>query len=205
MDRATAKFLAPSPHQRRRSRTRAPDCAGRDCLAGTRSRAALGGCPGSAPVAPKRGFLSPAGARLRQKRRRASRGSRVALSDCDRAPSSRTWSSNCPPRQTKETQPRTVRCYDDHLRTPPAPVTKRNTPRAKASPVLFARRAAPLFSPLKLGVGFGKSRFRTIQVYPKSAARKHAQALALSKPHISRHWRQKAFPGSVENGKACRA
>ena len=45
-------------------------------------------------------------------------------------------------------------------------------------------------------------RFRTIQVCPKSAARKHSQALALSKPHISRHWRQKTFPGSVENGRA---
>ena len=49
------------------------------------------------------------------------------------------------------------------------------------------------------------SRFRTIQVYPKSAARKHAQALALSNAHISRLWRQRAFSESVKTGKACRA
>src|SRR6516162_9057614 len=33
---------------------------------------------------------------------------------------------------------------------------------------------------------------------PQSAARKHAQALALSNGHISRHWRQRAFSGSVK-------
>ena len=43
-------------------------------------------------------------------------------------------------------------------------------------------------------------RFRTIQVCPKSAARKHAQALALSKGHIPRLWPQKAFSGSVKTG-----
>jgi hypothetical protein len=41
-------------------------------------------------------------------------------------------------------------------------------------------------------------RFRTFQVYPKSAARKHAQRLALSIGHIPRLWQQKAFSGSVD-------
>jgi hypothetical protein len=36
------------------------------------------------------------------------------------------------------------------------------------------------------GAGGLAARFRTIQVCPKSAARKHAQALALSIGHISR-------------------
>jgi hypothetical protein len=54
VDRATAKFLAPSPHQRRRSRTRPPDCAGRDCLAGTRSRA--GGARAQRQWRPKEAF-----------------------------------------------------------------------------------------------------------------------------------------------------
>jgi hypothetical protein len=44
------------------------------------------------------------------------------------------------------------------------------------------------------------TRCRTIQGRPKSAARKHAQALALSKGHIPRLWRQKAFSGSVKTG-----
>src|SRR5262249_38154451 len=41
--------------------------------------------------------------------------------------------------------------------------------------------------------------FRTFQVYPKSAARKHSQALALSNGHIPPYWRQKAFSGSVKS------
>jgi len=45
-------------------------------------------------------------------------------------------------------------------------------------------------------------RFRTIQVCPKSAARKHAQALALSNAHISPYWQQRAFSGSVKTGPA---
>ena len=40
--------------------------------------------------------------------------------------------------------------------------------------------------------------FRTIQVRPKSAARKYAQGLALSIGHISRLWKQKAFCRSVD-------
>jgi hypothetical protein len=41
-------------------------------------------------------------------------------------------------------------------------------------------------------------RFRTIQVCPKNAARKHVQALALSNGHIPRLWQQRAFLESVK-------
>src|SRR6516162_8377810 len=43
--------------------------------------------------------------------------------------------------------------------------------------------------------------FRTFQVYPKSAAGKHAQALALSIGHISRLWQQRAFSESVDSAR----
>src|SRR5262249_12201284 len=48
-------------------------------------------------------------------------------------------------------------------------------------------------------------RFRTIQVCPKSVARKHAQALALSNAHIPVLWRQKAFSGRVKIGASARS
>ena len=45
-----------------------------------------------------------------------------------------------------------------------------------------------------------RPRFRTIQVYPKSVARKHAQALALSIGRIPRLWQQKAFCEKCRTG-----
>jgi len=49
--------------------------------------------------------------------------------------------------------------------------------------------------PVKVG-----TRRESWRGHPKSAARKHAQELALSNAHISRHWRRKAFSGSVKTG-----
>jgi hypothetical protein len=71
------------------------------------------------------------------------------------------------------------------------------------SAALSLRQAASSSSPpADQGGSRRPRRFRTIQDCPKSVARKHIQALALSNAHIPLLWQQKAFSGSVKTGAA---